>query len=229
MLTCPKCGSNNPLGRVFCSACGSRLDFTGLSSNEIVGSARPSIWRRIRWGWVAAGLGALALLLVVLACWPKSAPLGEEGTRIGGNRVTRQFSAVSKLRRGQSLGLNFEEKDLNGYLRFEKAPKLDLESLSVELGPRRMRVRMVQTLTVLDVGPIRFSPRISRDVLIVPARSRLLFRKGSIGHLPLVGPFKGIAIKSVRRKLDREPEWQALRDTADIRMESRKLFVLVEK
>jgi len=156
-------------------------------------------------------------------------PLGEEGTRVGGGRVRSQFSAVSKLRRGQTLGLNFAEKDLNGYLRFEKVPKLGVDSLSVEIGPRRARIRMVQTLTVVDLGPIRLSPQISRDVVVVPARNRLLFRKGSIGHLPLPGPFKGIAIKAIRRKLGGEPEWRVLRDTADITMESRRLSVVVEK
>jgi len=229
MLTCPKCGSNNPLGQVFCRACGSRLDYRGTSASEIAGTMRASIWRRIPWVWGVVAAVAIVLLLVGLACWPKSVPLGEEGTRVGAERVKNQFSAVSKIRRRQRLGISFTEKDLNGYFRFVKVPALNLDSLSVEVNERRARVRMVQTLTVVDIGPIRFSPQISRDVVIVPAGNRLIFRKASMGHLAFMGPFKGIVIRAVRRRLGGETEWKALEDAAEVTMERGKVSVLVEK
>ena len=36
MINCAKCGTENPLGRVFCKACGEKLDLRDMSSQRVV-------------------------------------------------------------------------------------------------------------------------------------------------------------------------------------------------
>ena len=35
MVKCTKCGADNPLGRVFCQACGSKLDLSAMTSESV--------------------------------------------------------------------------------------------------------------------------------------------------------------------------------------------------
>jgi uncharacterized membrane protein YvbJ len=69
MIICPKCGNDNPLGRVFCGKCGSKLDFSHTSSQEMVVKVKVNWWGT-HWRKIAYLVFLMVLIPVALLFWP---------------------------------------------------------------------------------------------------------------------------------------------------------------
>ncbi len=160
---CPSCGEDNPLGRMFCNKCGTKLD---MNAGQIT-SMRPR--REINLGvWVSRifrllVLGALLTLLGLLV-WP-IAPEGAEGTETDArsfyNKVTRLEQAQ---RRGEPEEGIFSEAEVNSYLRSAQ-PREQEGGSFLSLAPRDLRVRLPKDQVVFyaqaSAGPVTLSYRIA--------------------------------------------------------------------
>lgn len=103
MLVCTKCGTENPLGRVFCGACGKKLETDGISSDDLAGSEAGNWFVENSKYFTVAGF-VVVLILLGLALWPNKATMGDAGSRVGGLRVERQISAIKRVRAGMTVG-----------------------------------------------------------------------------------------------------------------------------
>lgn len=228
MLICVKCGVKNELGRVFCNACGSRLNLAMMTSDAVAEDQRLSFvaahYRK------AIGVAvALVVLAVGMALWPVTAPLGEQGTAAGSGNVQRRIETMVRLRQGQSLTGEFAEKDVNGYLRYQRVRQAGrVESCSVKFFPQGFAVRIVRSLGAWSLGPVSLTPKLSYDIRCVPVDKRLVVTAGSIGHLPL-GPMKKLAVGPFVDFFAGSKESDLLRAAQDIRVEAGKANVTVSR
>jgi hypothetical protein len=211
VIVCKKCGLQNPLGRVFCQGCGSKLDLAHVGTDTVAAMTRPA-GRAGGWVKIAAWtVGALLALSVVLALWPNARPIGDRGNRPGGLRLQNQLRVVSTLRAGQKVDITMKEADLNAFIEHFKVQGTDIASLSASLRPGRIDVRMVRPLWRMDVKTFRLEPRVSIDLVLSPAGRGLRVRGASVGHLPLFGPLRTMAVRRVYGRVSVQKEW---RDTA---------------
>lgn len=229
MLICKKCGTENPLGRIFCGSCGEKLDLTHMSSGAVA-EAQKVAWIRRHISKIVACVVIAVLVITGLALWPKTATIGKKGTRLGGRRMEIAINSIERLRKGDLLGLDFTEKDINGYFEFFKTKKLKADSVSVSVRHGCMALRMVRTLTRWQMSKFEIVPKISCDVLCVPEQGgRVKVSKASIGHLPLLGPAKMPVVRAMREIVAGQKEWAGFEYLADIKMDEEKVSVLIKK
>lgn len=229
MVLCKKCGADNQLGRVFCSACGAKLDLRNMSSSAMA-ARKPAIpWLKILLPKFIAVLAVLVLLPVALALWPQPQPIGKKGSKIGGQRVIGALQAMTYLGRGATLGRSFSEEDLNGYFEYFKAQKLNAESISVRVAQGYFVVRVVRAIGPWNVGPYKLNPRVSQELICVPAGSRLSIDGAAIGHLTWLGPFQTSVASRLYRLVAAEPEWAIFQNLAEMRAEPGRISVSVKR
>lgn len=229
MLVCEKCGAENPLGRVFCGTCGAKLDLTHMKSEDVADSQKAS-WVRQHIFKVVIGIVLIVVAMAGLGLWPQTDMIGEKGTRIGGRRVERKLRAMQRIRKGQSLSVDFPEKDINGYFEFLKQEKLKVDSFSVSVMEEYLAARMVRTLGKWEVGKFEIMPKISCDVVCVPSEGGgVIVSKAGIGHLPLWGPVADVVAQVVHKTVASQKEWAPFEHLAEIKMEEGKVSVLVKR
>jgi hypothetical protein len=226
MLICPKCGKENGLGRVFCSDCGAKLDTDGLTTASLRRGWSPLSLLQY-WKKVVAALVAVALVLGGLALWPRAPVIGGKGTRMGGRRVETQLEALSQARDGRAMTAQFAEKDVNGYLEFLKIPNMRVAALSLCVKPGYFEVRMLRMLKPIGVGSFRLVPRLTYDLACVPVGGAVVVRKASLGHLPLWGGARAMAVRAVHRVVSAEREWAYLRSATAIEVGDESVSVRV--
>ena len=228
MLICQQCGADNPVGRVFCEKCGKKLDLADVTADSLVAAQVVSPWRaHLRKAIVAAVV--VVLIFPALALWPKASPIGKTGTQIGARRVEAQLKSAQHLPPGQTLGFDFTEQDINGYIEFMLLKRTGLYSFGLVSGASSFAVRATRTLLDVDVGKYRVGPMLSYDLVCVPAGGRLIVASASIGHLPLLGPFKSLASGPVHRALAGQPEWLALPAIQEIKIQAGAISVVFKK
>ncbi|MFO7871935.1 MAG: zinc ribbon domain-containing protein [Kiritimatiellia bacterium] len=227
MITCPKCGSENPLGRVFCVSCGNKLDLSRMSSQNLAETQKVS-WMQKHWRKLVLAAVVLVAGLIGIILWPRMGTLGEEGTAVGKNRVARGIGVIERLRTGQRARLEFSEKDINGMLR-HKAEKMDLEGFSASLSNGACKVRMVKKLFTLPLVKFKWTAHMSYEILCYPWNGELFVAKGWVGHMRLPGPLKGIAEGRIRDVVSRTEEWKKIAGVAEMEISDDKLTVMIEK
>jgi len=228
MLICPECGVRNPLGRVFCTQCGAKLKLSDVSRKDIAGSRG--------FGWACRFLARLVAVVLVaalvvggLALWPETGSIGARGSKHGARRVKNQIGAIRQLRAGESLGVVFAEKDINGYLRFLKAKKLKAESISVFVVPGVVRVHLLRVFGPVNLVFFELAPRLSIGLTCVTDGGDIRVQGASVGHLPLRGRFALPVARSLGRMLSTDKDWELAEVVADIKAEDGKLLVLARK
>ncbi len=221
MPLCPKCGSDNALGRIFCASCGEKLDLSRMSSEEVAASFRQNWFKRNKWIFYVVP-ATLVVFMILLALWPRTSEIGQRGTLHGGDRVRKKVRALSMIKRGETIEFEISEKDLNGYIEYVRGRSLGAKRFWVDIGSGYMRVRLVKPLLKLKMFGRLFEPRISYDVLYVPAGDRLVPKKASMGRLSL-GLAKGIAAKKVQGLVKRHNQWSLVSNPESIKITDEKL------
>jgi len=228
MVTCQNCGKENALGRVFCDGCGTKLDLSALSRERVAELTSRSWlarhWKKFLWLIVLAIVAAVAM-----AMWPRSATIGLAGTVVGGGRVETQLGAIRGASAGQSMTATFSERDINGYLAFKVAPSLGFQSISVDAHDGYFFVRAVRGLGVVRVRSFRVVPKLSYELACVPIGGGVAVRKASVGHLPLAGPAKKLAVNGLVRALSSHETWQVLERASRIESGVDSLSLAVER
>ena len=221
MVTCQKCGEKNPLGHVFCKKCGNKLDLSAMTSDNVARVTKPNWFKRYSMELIGLPV-VLVALAIILAIWPRTDLVGEKGTLIGAKRVENALLAFGSVKPGQTMGAlqSFSEKDINGYFEYVQAPKLHATSVSVVIGDGYVRARVIRTLFSMVIWKIRFSPKSSVEWVCVPVEGRLAVVKGSIGHLPMAGPGKGIMAGKLAALFASQREWAGLSYVKDVKLQT---------
>jgi hypothetical protein len=203
MVICKKCGVDNPLGRVFCGGCGTRLELDRINMGTELKQHRPN-WFRVHGVGLAVGLVVALLAVASLAFWPQSERIGEKPAAGGSSRMSGPLRAMAGLRPGQSIGRAFTEADINSLFSTERAKEMGIESLSVEIYDGFFNVRMVCPLPEIKLGSIDLQPKLSYDYACVPVGSVVRVRKA-------------------------QKEWSSFENTTEIRAEKGKIWIKVAK
>ena len=230
MVVCERCGTRNPLGRVFCISCGNKLSLAPMRKDEVL-----EIQRQSRFAGYLRGFAIFVLIVLLVMCglalWPNQKRLGTSGTRVGAARVENRLRLVEQLPQGAKLGPEpaLSEEDINGYLQFVVAEKIRGLSASVSISKTDLRVRMVCTLADLALGPLRLTPRYSVESVWVAEGGGLKLRNAVIGHLPLPGFLSLPAARGVVRVFQRLREWELVRNVKQLALDDGKLGFTVER
>jgi len=227
MLICKKCGIENPLGRVFCGACGGRLDLAGMVSASMA-QGRGASWFSRFWGLLVAFLILVVLGIASQCLVARTAPVGEVGNRSDLAAVTRPLRLLMNLGRGRSVGVDLPEKSINAFLAL-KARRLGAESITVSTGEGYFNVRLVQVADPLGVGSFEYIPRFSYDYTFVPVGGAVGTRRVAMGRLRLTGPLKTMAVRKLLALASGLDEWKAFANVTEIRAEDGKIWVKATK
>lgn len=228
MIICPKCGNQNPLGRVFCGACGNKLDLNHMSSDHVATMTRKSTIS-LAWLRFLPLLLLPVIVMVAMALWPDTEIIGKKGTLLGGQRVQSALNGLANVGKGRTLGRDFTEEDINGYFEFIKTPALKVRSVSIQTGEGYFRLHVVRNLTAMQLGSVVIEPAVSYDLYCSPAGGMLRVLKVRMGRLGWLGPMKTSVIRKVYAMLSAQPEWATFGNVSEIRASAGKIAVTVQK
>ena len=231
MIICPKCRHDNPLGRVFCGKCGTKLDFAHTSSQDMAAKIEPSPIAR-HWRKVVYPIILLIVVLVAMVLWPAADLIGKPpGTTGGDKRVENGVKALAAMKRGQVVNAAFAEEDLNAYFQQTKAAAWKVESFSVASMQGFFKVHMVRPL--LDSGKkingVPLAIRISYDIVCVPVTGGIItVPQATIGHLRLPGAFKSKAVNAILTTVRNDKDWVPFNSISDMKAENGRLLVTIK-
>lgn len=228
MLNCQKCGHENQLGRVFCGACGTKLDLTAMTSEVVSEMEKKSLMQKHWWKGLL-GIVVLVLAVVGLAFWPDASLIGQKGTPGGSKKVEINLRVLKGLRTGQGLGPVFKEADVNGYLEHVVAKKAGVGSIRVVLLPSVLRVKVIKTIFSQKIGNFNLAPKISYDLYCMPMGNGLVVRKVTQGHLPMVGPFRSMTVRKIYSIFTSLEDWDAFAGLTEIAIEEGQITPKVVK
>lgn len=229
MIICPKCAYDNPLGRVFCGKCGTKLDFSHTSSQEMSQKSEGS-WISENWRKIVYLIVLLLLVPVVMVFWPKSGIVGKPPSNGGEKKVEYSVKAVAAVKKGQLVNAAFAEEDLNAYLQVVKAGPWKVESFSVAAMQGFFKVRMVQSLidSGKKVGNVPVAIKLSYEVVCVPTTGgNVTVPQAAIGHLPMPGFLRTKVADAIRKKVTSDPDWAPFNSIADIKAENGRFLVTI--
>lgn len=218
VITCAKCGTANPLGRVFCGACGGKLDLGGVNRDLVATRVRTISYGKL----VVQVVGAVVLVIVValvVAFIPQTSMIGVEGSRAGASEIANLSRTATFLQRGQPMQRRVTEANINGFFVGNRSREMKVESFSVDIVSGAIRARMVRTLGPFDVGSWHIQPKFSTECVFIPDNGRLRFGSARQGLLPLVGPFKSAAIRGMYRRLASLHEWSIVKVVSAVQAE----------
>jgi len=109
------------------------------------------------------------------------------------------------------------------------APSLGFQSISVDAHDGYFFVRAVRGLGVVRVRSFRVVPKLSYELACVPIGGGVAVRKASVGHLPLAGPAKKLAVNGLVRALSSHETWQVLERASRIESGVDSLSLAVER
>ena len=224
MLTCPSCGVENQLGRVFCSGCGAKLDLANMTSENVAESQKKSLFARF-WWIIPIVIVVVLAAMTALAFWPKAKPLAEAGSRVEGRGVDRTLSSMERIRKGPKGSKYMTAKEINAYFKFFTPLKT---KASVAVMPGRFKVRLVRRGKV-NLKFTQWNPTVSYDITCVPVGNTVNIKSATMGHLPMFGPLKKMVIKNIHGELSKNRKWKGLSNISEIKVEKDKIFVQYEK
>jgi hypothetical protein len=171
----------------------------------------------------------LVVVLVALALWPHAPTIGEKGTPVGGRRAKVQLETLKELAPGRSMTVTLSERDINGYIEYCCADSIQADALTIAVREGYFGVRMTRAMKARQIGSFRIVPRFTYDVLFVPVGGTVVARKASLGHLPLWGPFRGMAVKTIYGVVSSQNEWANLRHATKIEVGGGKIAIHARK
>ena len=198
-VVCDKCGAQNRLGTLFCHACGVRMDLSRARVSR--GGDRST----------SARLLHLTLFLVIFAilgllCWPAS-PRGDAPSANGAKLTMDKFRALSNaMARGNEVGEEIAEADLNGHLNQRLIPAEIKEGLHLNLREVRIDVRPGGSEVWLSnkLGPLTITYTARATVRRGENGQHTFSASGAkIGHVPMFGPLETRALAEVTRTFSR--------------------------
>jgi hypothetical protein len=230
MVTCKKCGNENPLGRVFCVKCGTKLDLTHMTSEHVQEIQKTWSDPLVKyWPKAAAAIVVLCLVLVGLAFWPDSELIGKKGNRQEGKKVETAMTSIKSMKTGATTTMAFTEEEINGYFDFFKTKGMGMQSVSVSVMDGYVFVRIVKPLQSIPIPKFQVSPVMSYELQCVPSGGQLWPASVKVGHLSMFGPLKTSAWRSVYGIFAKELEWANMNSISDVKCAAGKITIQVVK
>jgi hypothetical protein len=230
MLICPDCGAENAVGRVFCDACGIKLDLTNMAAETVAEMTKVS-WVRRYWPWGVVVIVAIILLNVFLLYWPRAEVIGQAGTLVGAARVEAAFGELQQVTSGdkRSAEIEFTEKDINGFFRYGMAEELGMLAVTVEVYDGYLKVRAIRRMWEWKLIGFVWQPMMTYDLICVPYGGQIVVKKVSVGHLRVRGPFRTRVIRKFYSGLAAQDDWKAFGALSSITAASGKVTVTAGK
>ncbi len=228
MLICAKCGTENPLGRVFCGGCGKKLETSHVSSQDLTGSEADNWFIANIKYFVAAAIIAI-LVMVGMALWPSAGVVGDVGSRLHGLRVERQLAGMKRVGSNMTVGpFTFVERDINGYLDMKK-DTWKIDAMSVDIKDDVFMVRIATTLFSIPLGSMKVAPKVTYEMACSAFGDGIGIRSSKIGHLPLGGPFKRTPLKILYKIVSSDKNWAVFSNVDEIKVTEGKITVIIKK
>ena len=229
MLICKKCGIDNPLGRVFCTSCGTKLDLSDVTQEAVSEAVRVN-WFVLHWRKFATGLVLLLLAMGVLAMIPVSGAIGESGTLGGGRRVERYLGHLSRLDAGRAVKASFSERDINGYFEFIKARNMpDYDRVSFDVATGHVMIRLERTWFSLTLFGLDWQPKASVELTCVPSVGGFVVRRARVGRLTVTGPLRTRLIRRLRLRMAKEKDWSGLNHVTQVEVFDGAIHVVARR
>ncbi len=204
MITCDKCGHQNPLGHVFCMRCRGRLDLKTHLDTKMLKGASP---RRV--GARQVMLIAVVFLIVLpvsLMLWPDSIKPG-----VGGSddfrSACRKINLLDSVAGAPSQALTQGEVNIYMEAVVARARKLNSSGLvasrirlmRVLIEQDRLLVQVARTLGPFMLGPLNLgSIESTYELAGVPEAGlegfRFMVSSCKRGRLPMPGAFSGFIV-----------------------------------
>jgi hypothetical protein len=230
MVLCKKCGNENPLGRVFCVKCGTKLDLTHMTSEHVQEIQKTWADPLVKyWPKAVGAIVVLVLALVGLAFWPNSELIGKKGTRADGHKVENAMASFRNLRTGSPTTMVFTEEEINGYFDFFKVKGMSIQSITVSVMDGCVFVRIVKPLQSIPIPKFQISPVMSYELQCMPSGGVLVPVNVKVGHLSMVGPLKTSALRTLYAMFSKEPEWANMKFICDIKCAAGKITIQAKK
>ncbi len=196
-ITCGSCGHSNPLGRLYCMSCGSKLEVTekSVAQSGRTEARLAALGRGIRL------LLSLGLLVVLVQLLRPVLPTADVGGRTDANELGRKLTALQEgLMERRETAEALPEVEVNAYLNeiLRRSPPAARHWIGLELKAVQLTLLegRVVVLLVAEKGPLR----LTQEIQVVPVRSgdRWTCEVTALrmGHLPLP---HGLAQKLAQR------------------------------
>ncbi len=230
MVVCKRCGNENPLGRVFCVKCGTKLDLAHMTSQRVTEIQKSWSDPLVKyWPKALGAIMMLAIALVALALWPMTGVIGSKGTYTDGHRVENAVASLKYIRTGEVRNIELKEEEINGYFASFKAKPMNMQSVSVAIQDGLFYVRVIQPIQSIPLVKVNFEPVMSYDMVCRPAGGSLILDTVKFGHLSMFGPLKDLAARKMFELFAKEPEWESLKSIADIKCSLGKISLQAKR
>lgn len=185
-ITCGSCGRSNPLGRLYCMACGSKLEVTEKS----VAQSGQTEARLALLGRGVRLLLTLSLLLVLIQLLRPVLPSADVGGRPDANELGRKLTVLQEgLMERRTTSQLLPEAEVNAYVNeiLRRSPAGSRNWLGLELKVLQLNLQndLVVVLLVAEKGPLR----LTQEIQAVPVRQGDRWtcetKALRMGHLPL--------------------------------------------
>ena len=222
------------MGRIFCRACGAKLDFSALDRAP-AGTRRPAALGFHPRGAIRA-LGAIvaaaAVLCLILALWPVSAMCrGDLSPGKAASCRNKLSELENALEEGKPAAIWFDENEINSYLaalisarrfRLPVAPyrRIWVEGIVLDLTAGGFRIT-----AQVSWGPLRATLRLAGTPGGTADEPALVVKSFSVGRLPLPTRWATTAVRTLRGNSgELETVHRILENLTVIRLEDHRIL-----
>jgi len=229
-VPCEQCGHDNDLGRIFCARCGVRLNADALTPTEVARQLKQKRAPQRRKNALMV-IGLLIVAAIGVTFWPTTIDADPGAPRRGHTVAAKLETVALELTSKGSVTRSLSEKDLNAYLAYvmlrkaeaaarEKERKQNPETEGAK-DTRKKKIEAEPDATVfaaLAEGRFQLQVRKSYGPLIVGKYETPLWHleytlagtadegvveitRASLGHVPVLFPFKAILVSAARRRV----------------------------
>lgn len=209
-VKCPVCAHLNPLGRLFCAKCGTRLEVTDTSVRK---TSEPGEGTGAVMGRVIRLLLFLGMLIALYLVSRPVKPMGHHGSRMDGQVLSQKMNLLhAAVQEQRAMSQLATEAEVNGYVAellkntmnrtAEGALRFELQDINTSFRDGRVVTVFVSSLRFFQLT-YEFKGRPAR----VDGRFTVEVEGLRLGHLPLPRPaarWVGARMARVFSELERE-------------------------
>lgn len=212
MIACGKCSHQNPLGRVFCSSCGAKL--------ELLAMTKETVEKKVA-HWYATPLRILSrvfvvLLIVIFAAsvavlWPAPSNDGAVGTLMDSKPVEKALARARMKVAGTARPISLTEKQINAYLAQHKTTPLGFQSLNVKLTSDQLTLNAFipfkKPNPLLPPAEVKSNQGFKAAATCTIVDGKLRVQSLQLGHLPIPGPLIPLLLTPSANALIEDRDW----------------------
>jgi hypothetical protein len=215
VIECGKCGNKNPLGRVFCTTCGAKLQLLSVTKEHVEKHVTKWYVPLLRF---INRLGAILIVAIIatggMAFWPSTAQPVNLGTSADAKVVRDALSRARMKAKGiPPKSIILSDKQINAYLQ-NKLAILGVQSATVVFERDSFTIRLNIPLKQdqqPDNASHKLTPlRLIADITFKAEDNALVISKVVIGHVPLPGPFRPFLLNRLSTALSEDKDWKVV-------------------